>query len=347
MKSVMELFFKKQKHSLLGIDLTTHDIKIVELSRLGDGRYRIEGYAYKELPGGLVGDDIVLDTTQVGQIIRELVESNKFLTKDVAISVPKNTVITQNIVVTGDNEREIESEIENSGKKYVHTDISEVEFDFKILSNNSDTSKNVLLVACKKKNITTRDDSIVIAGLEPKIVDSESYVYERIFPIVVNQIKYELAAQDKNINVILMVELFEKKIKTVLLNNGLTVYNEEQSIEIDRRSLKTISLEDESNVHDVSAYQKGVCAAINKVINLVSASSSDSNQISCITFMGQEKYIEETREYVENKLKINCRVANPTGGMEISDKINILDLAEKASLLVVACGLAMRENKYD
>lgn len=99
-----------------------------------------------------MSEDVVVDSQQVGQIIKDLIESNKMVTRDVAISVPQNTVITQQVVVTGDNEREIESEIENSGKKYIHTDIDEVEFDFKILSESPDgTSKTILLVACKQK----------------------------------------------------------------------------------------------------------------------------------------------------------------------------------------------------
>jgi type IV pilus assembly protein PilM len=350
MKKYLELFFKKKKNSLIGIDLTTHDIKIVELSKLADGNFKLDSYAYRELPGGLVSEDVVVDSQQVGQIIKDLIEENKMITRDVAISVPQNTVITQQVVVSGDNEREIESEIENSGKKYIHTDIDEVEFDFKILSESSDgNNKTILLVACKQKNITSRDDAIVIAGLEPKIVDSEAYVYERMFPRLVNQINYELAIKDEIVKSILMVELFEKKIKTVLINNGKTVYNEEQSIEIERRSMKTISLNDELGVgsSEQEGYKRGVYLAINKVLNLVSAGVEKSSVVSCIVFMGQEKYIDDIKEYVEDKLQINCLVANPVSGMEISDKINMIDLVAKAPLLVVACGLAMRENDYE
>lgn len=349
MKKYLELFFKKKKNSLIGIDLTTHDIKIVELSKLGDGNFRLDQFAYRELPGGLVSEDIVVDSQQVGQIIKDLVESNKMVTRDVAISVPQNTVITQQVVVTGDNEREIESEIENSGKKYIHTDIDEVEFDFKIISESQDgANKTILLVACKQKNITSRDDAIIIAGLEPKIVDSEAYVYERMFPRLVSQIKHELALTDTIVNSILMVELFDKKIKTVLINNGKTVYNEEQTIEIERRSIKTITLDETapSNM-EKEGYKRGVYSAINKVLNLVSASVEKSNIVSCVVFMGQEKYIDDIKDYVQDKLQINCLVANPLSGMEISDKINMIDLVTKAPMLVVACGLAMRENDYE
>lgn len=349
MKKYLELFFKKKKNSLIGIDLTTHDIKIVELSKLGDGNFRLDQFTYRELPGGLVSEDVVVDSQQVGQIIKDLVESNKMVTRDVAISVPQNTVITQQVVVTGENEREIESEIENSGKKYIHTDIDEVEFDFKILSESQDgANKTILLVACKQKNITSRDDALIIAGLEPKIVDSEAYVYERMFPRLVSQIKHELALTDTVVNSILMVELFDKKIKTVLINNGKTVYNEEQTIEIERRSIKTITLDETvPSSMEKEGYKRGVYSAINKVLNLVSASVEKSNIVSCVVFMGQEKYIDDIKDYVQEKLQINCLVANPLSGMEISDKINMIDLVTKAPMLVVACGLAMRENDYE
>ena len=88
-------------------------------------------------------------------------------------------------------------------------------------------------------------------------------------------------------------------------------------------------------------------SAINKVLNLVSASVEKSNIVSCVVFMGQEKYIDDIKDYVQEKLQINCLVANPLSGMEISDKINMIDLVTKAPMLVVACGLAMRENDYE
>lgn len=347
MKDYIRLFFKKKKDSLVGIDLTTHDIKIVELTKIGQGKFRLDGYAYRELPGGLVSDDVVVDTEQVGQIIKDLCEDNKIVTKDVAVSVPQNTVITTNIIVSGENEREIEAEIDNSGKKYINYDIDEVEYDFKILSDNTEqNNKNVLLVACKKKNITSRDDAVIISGLEPSIIDNEAYVYERIFPVLVGQVRHETGSQENSVHSILLVELFEKKIKTVLVRNGRTIYNEEHSIDIERRSLKTISLEDDSNSNS-NNYKRGVLNSINKVMNLIDSSIDGNNLISCIMFNGQDKYIDDVKDYVEDKLNLCCLAANPLSGMEISSKINITDLALKAPLLVVACGLAMRENKYD
>ena len=335
---------KKDKSSLLGIDLTTHDIKIVELKKLPNGRYRIEDFAYRELPGGLVAEDIVVDTTQIGQIIKEMISRGNFTTKDSAICVPQNTVTTQNITIIADSDREIEMEIENSGKKFIPHDIEEVDFDFTILDSSESQNKNVLLVACKKKNITTRDDSLVIAGLEPRIVDVEQYVYERLFPMFVSQIKHELEIPDQEVSTILMVELFDKKLKTVLLNNGKTAYNEEHSIEIDTK--KKLTLKNESSETEITDYQRGVYQALNRVILLLN-SSEITNNISCIMFRGLDDSIENVIEFIEHKLKISCLIANPLSEMDISKKVDMIDLTSKASLLVIACGLAMRDNIYD
>lgn len=344
MLEMFGFFKKKDKSSLLGVDLTTHDIKIVELRKLADGKFRIEDFAYRELPGGLVAEDIVLDSVHVGQIIKEMISNSNFTTKDAAICVPQNTVITQNITLVADNEREIEQEIENSGKKFIPHDIEEVDFDFKVLDSIGNNTKSVLLVACKKKNITSRDDTLVIAGLEPKIVDVEPYVYERLFPMFVSQIKHELSLPEEKISTILMVELFDKKLKAVLLNNGKTAYNAEHSIEID--SKKKISLKSDMVAKDSSEYQRGVYDAINKVMKILTGAELVEN-ISCLMFMGLEKYIDDVEEFIEEKMNINCLTANPISGIEISNKIDLVDLSSKASLLVIACGLAMRDNIYD
>lgn len=349
MIKILELFVKKKKNTILGIDLTTQDIKIVELTKLNDGRFKIEGYSCRQIPPGLVSEDIVLDTTQVGQIIKDMITTSKIQSKDTAISVPQSTVITKTISIIGDDDREIEAEIENSGKKHISLDIEEVDFDFKVMSNNESQNKEVLLVACKKKNITTREDTLIIAGLEPKIIDSEAYVYERIYPLIVDQIKHELSILDKDPNVILMVELFEKKLKVVLLNKGKVTYNEERNIEIESKRGKTLTglvlMDEEKEEEEVSSYQKGVLATLTKILKLIN--SDTNNFISSICFNGNNGQINEVKNYIEESLQINCLIANPISNMEISNKINITDLMSKSSLLVIACGLAMRENIYD
>lgn len=348
MKSILNLFLKKTNKTLLGIDLTTHDIKIVELTKTNEGKFKIEGYACRQIPPGLIAEDIIVDTSQVGQIIKDMINVNKIHSRDVAICVPQNTVISKNIVVTGENEREIESEIENSGKKYISLDIEEVDFDFKVLYTHPDSqNKDVLLVACKKKNITTRDDTVIIAGLEPRIVDSESYVYERVYPLILDQVKHELSLKDKNPNSLLMVELFEKKLKVVLFNKDKVSYNEEHNIDLEKKYTTVVTglVQTKVSENPTSDYQNGVSNTLKKVLNLIQSDSY--NNITCICFMGDRKYIDDVKDYVENTLQINCLIANPISNMEISNKIDIADLIIKSSLLVVACGLAMRENVYD
>lgn len=349
MNNILRLFLKKEKKTLLGIDLTTNDIKIVELRKKDDGSYKIEGYSCRQIPPGLISEDTVVDRTQVGQIIKDMIMTSKIQTKDVALCVPQNSVISKTITVTGDNDREIESEIENSGKKYISMDIEEVDFDFKLLHTHPDsTNKEVLLVACKKRSITTRDDTIIIAGLEPKIIDSEAYVYERVYNLILNQIQHELNIKDKTPARILMVELFEKKLKVVLFNKGKVSYNEEHNIELEHKYSKTISgftEEEEDDVKKASEYQNGVYKSLKKIMTLIN--SDGQVNISCLCFMGENIYIDKVKEYVEEELQINCLKANPVSNMEISDKIDVVDLLSKSSLLVVACGLAMRENIYD
>lgn len=346
---ILELFVKKKKDTLIGIDLTTQDIKIVELKKIENGRFKIEGYSCRQIPPGLVSEDIVIETNQVGQIIKEMISDCKIKTKDVAISVPSNTVISRTISIIGDNDRDIEAEIENSGKKHISLDIEEVDFDFKVDYSNPDSqSKDVLLVACKKRNITTREDTVVISGLEPKIIDSETYVYERIYPVMVDQIKHELSILDKEPNIILMVELFDKKLKVVLLNKGKVTYNEDKYIDKESKGGKTLSglsLLSDDKEEDSLSYQKGVLNTLSKILKLIN--SDNKNFISSICFMGDNKHIEDVKNYIEEELQINCLIANPISNMDISDKIDISDLMAKSSLLVVACGLAMRENIYD
>ena len=62
---MLGLLGKRKQTSLLGLDISSTTVKLLELSRTGD-KYRVESYAVSSLPQELGGDPLVVDQVAEG-----------------------------------------------------------------------------------------------------------------------------------------------------------------------------------------------------------------------------------------------------------------------------------------
>ena len=83
-----------KKQALLGLDVSSSAVKLIELSRSG-GRMRVESYAVEPLPVGAVVENSIADTELVGGAIKRVVAKAKTKTKNAAMAVAGATVITK------------------------------------------------------------------------------------------------------------------------------------------------------------------------------------------------------------------------------------------------------------
>lgn len=60
--------FKKKTNTLLGIDISSTSVKLLELSRQGD-RYRVEAYAVEPLPPNAVVEKNIAELEGVGHAL--------------------------------------------------------------------------------------------------------------------------------------------------------------------------------------------------------------------------------------------------------------------------------------
>ncbi len=68
---MLGLLGKKSK-TLLGVDISSTAVKLLELS-LSGGRYRIENYVIRQLPANAVVEKNISDIDAVGEVIRQAI----------------------------------------------------------------------------------------------------------------------------------------------------------------------------------------------------------------------------------------------------------------------------------
>ncbi len=72
-------FLGTKNPPLVGLDISTSDVKIVELSKSGDNSFRLERCASEPLPKGAVVDGNIENIEQVSEAIRKVIKKSEKL----------------------------------------------------------------------------------------------------------------------------------------------------------------------------------------------------------------------------------------------------------------------------
>jgi len=87
--------FKTRSPSLVGIDIASTSLKLVELSEAGKGTYRLERYAIEPLGKDLVQDGNIGNLDQVSDALRRAWKKLGGRNRQVALALPSAMVITK------------------------------------------------------------------------------------------------------------------------------------------------------------------------------------------------------------------------------------------------------------
>jgi|SRR5690554_5177708 len=347
-------FLEKKTRPVLGLDISSTSVKLLELSRSGD-RYRVETYAVRPLPPNAVVEKNINDATAVAEVIRSLVKQSKTKIKHAAVSVAGSAVITKVIEMqAGLSDDDLENRIYLDADQYIPFPIDEVSIDFEVQgeSPNDPDMVEVLLAACRTENVDSRVDTLRQAGLEEEVVDVEAYAMERAFELVIEQL------EDQDNQVIAVLDIGATMMTLSVLVDGKTIYTREQLFggrqlteEIQRRyglsmeeaglAKKQGGLPDDYQTEVLQPFKESVVQQVTRSLQFF-FSASEYNDVDYIVLAGGVASMEGLAELIEEKLGTQSMVANPFANMSVASRVNAAALANDAPSLMVATGLAMR-----
>ncbi len=170
-------FLEKRAKPVLGLDISSTSVKLLELSRHGD-RYRVETYAVRPLPPGSVVEKNINDPEAVADVVRTVVKQSKTKLKSAAVAVAGSAVITKMIdMPSGLSDDAMETQISIEADQYIPFPLEEVAIDFEVQgeSPRNPEQVEVLLAACRRENIDLRVNVLQLADLQEEVVDVEAY----------------------------------------------------------------------------------------------------------------------------------------------------------------------------
>src|SRR6195256_5179217 len=172
---------------LIGVDISSSALKLVELAETSKGAYRLERYAIEPLPKDVVADGNIANLDQVSEALRRAHKRLGTRNRNIAMSLPAAMVITKKIIVpAGQKEEDLELLVEAEANQYIPFALDEVNLDFQTLGpapNNPDESGS-LTPPSRKEKVEDRFAAAEAAGLKPRVMDVESYAMQQAFELI-------------------------------------------------------------------------------------------------------------------------------------------------------------------
>ena len=346
--------FSKKNNALLGIDISSSSIKLLELSKSGS-KYKVENYATRPLPDGAVVEKNIVNMDAVGEEMLKLATLTKTGTDKAAVAVSGSAVITKTIEMNAAmSDAEMENQIVVEADQYIPYPLDEVAIDFERqgMSKKNEDRVEVLLAACKKENVDARVAALDIGGYEAKVVDIEAYAMERAFNLVCEQMDLDKEGLSA------IIDIGATMTTMYILRDGLSIYTREQvfggaqlSVEIQKRyglspadaasALMNGDLPDGYESDVLRPFIHEMSDQIGRTLQFF-FSSSQYNDVDLVVLAGGTASTVGLAEMVQEELGTKTVTANPFAKMTMNNRVNKKQLQNDAASLMMACGLAVR-----
>ncbi len=348
-------WLNRKQRTVLGVDISTAAIKMLELSRFGN-RYKVESYAVVPLAKEVLGEKNFTNTDLIAESIKAALKISGTKLKQATVAVAGSAVMTKLVAIDGSlNEAEMEEQIMIEADQYVPYALDEVSFDFEVQGVNPGNPEmvDVLLVASRRENVEIRVEALAKAGLKAQIVDVEAFAMEHAFTLLSDQFADSIDGQT-----VAIVDIGATVTTLNVLYDARSVYTREQSFggrqlteEIQRRyglsyeeaglAKRHGGLPDNYAMDVLDPFKRAIVQQIQRSLQFYSASSANMG-VDRLILAGGCASILGVEQLVEKSLAIPVYIANPFINMMLSNKVKPQAISNDAPALMIACGLALR-----
>jgi type IV pilus assembly protein PilM len=348
--------FGKKHPPLLGLDISTSSVKLVELADAGKNEFRLERYASEQLPRGAVVDGNIENIEQVAEAVRRVWRKSGARTKSVALGMPPAAVITKKIILPGGlTEEALEIQVEAEASQYIPFALDEVSLDFDVLgpAQNAPEDVEVLLAATRKEKVEDRVAVAEAAGLVPVVMDIESYAARSAIDRITGHTSKGTEGQ-----IVALFQMGANVTHVSMLMDGQAIYEREQpfggsqltqdivrayglSYEEAETKKRSGELPDGFERELLEPFLESAGAEVARAVQFF-FTSTPYTKIDQIFLAGGCAVLSGLADLVGSRTKISTSVVTPFKGMDLGSGVREKQLRTEAPSYLVACGLAMR-----
>lgn len=348
--------FSRQPASLLGVDISSSSMKLVELGRDTAGALVLERCSIEPLERGWFVDGNIEKFDEVADALRRLVKKSGTRSKNVAMALPPSAVITKKISLPGEmSEQELEVQVESEANRYIPFALDEVSLDFCVIgpTANSPGDVDVLIAASRREKVQDRQGLAEAAGLTPVIIDIESHCARLAARRLIDNLPRH--GEDA------LVALFEVGALTTsmqVLRNEEVLYERDQAFggaqltQLIARQYGFSQDEAEAKKRNAELPEDYPAAVLTPFVESMTQevaralqfffTSTPHHRVDHILLAGGSAPLPGLVEAIARHTGFACSLANPFDGMQIGSHVRLKKMAREAPSYLTACGLALR-----
>jgi type IV pilus assembly protein PilM len=347
--------FGQTKLPLLGVDISSTSIKVLELGGSGQ-RYRVESYAIEPLPGIPVTERNITDVHVVGEAIARAVKKSGTRLKTAACAVSGAAVIIKVISMPSAlSEDELEAQIRLEADQYIPYPLEEVKLDFEVLgpSEREPARVDVLLAASRNDNVEVLVAALETGGLIAKVVDVEAFALENAVRSMLRR-----GGGLEPGDTVAVVDIGATTTSLSVLRDLRVIYTREQLFggrqlteEIQRRyglsyqeaglAKRQGGLPDNYGPEVLDPFKEAMALEVNRALQFF-YSSSQVGAVDQVVLAGGCASIGGIAGLIESKCGTRVAVANPFSEIPMAPGIKGQALKNEAPAFMISFGLALR-----
>ena len=347
--------FEKSSNKILGVDIGSSSIKIVQLSRKKGvpildtfGEISLSVFADKE-----VGKPVNLSEDQLETALSDLMKESQVDAKAVAFAIPLKSTLMFNLKLPKSiPEGKLDETVRLEAIKYIPVPISEVQLDWSNIPTTSKHAKeinyrDIIVIAIHKETLNKYVNIASALKLDLKFLEIET------FSTIRSVIKYE---RDTSA----IVDIGSSMTKFYIVENGII----RKSHIINIGSYNMLKVFKANEKKEVKAPNGGIIGESAKLLRnemklkndlpvdlvritneikkaIVAYQKENAKDINNIIFTGGGSIFHDILPYIEKQLSVSVEIANPFSKV---DNPAFLDnaLKETGPEFAVAVGLCLR-----
>ena len=346
----MKLFTQKSK-AVVGIDIGTHSIKLVELAGT-KASPRVVAWAVVPLAAGAFSENAIANAELVADALNEAIVKSGTKAEAAAVAVSSSHAITKVLGMPSDiSEIELEEQVNVEALHFIPYPIDEVNLDFEVTGKSevNEGENDVLLVACRRSIVDDYIDLVEGTGMSLNYVDIDTYALERVY-------RAQNALGSNSDQPVALFDIGSSSSHLMVLDEGKVLYSRHQSFG-GAQLIKLIRKEygltaDEAEEVLVSSQPPGdfltavqepyvemLRQEVGRALQFFYSSSSFSN-IDSVVLTGASCSLAGLAGDLEVKLRSKVTVLNPVAQANVQSRRE--SIASVSPALSIAYGLSLR-----
>ena len=354
--SFLDALLGRTHPPMIGLDISSSSVKLVELSERVPGEYVLERFASEPFEKGWITDGQIEKFDEVADAVRRVVQKSGTKIKHVAMAMPQSAVITKKIMLpAGLREEELEVQVESEANQYIPFSLDEVSLDFCVVgpSPSSVGDVEVLIAASRKDRVQDRQGLAEAAGLKPVVLDIESHAsrlaMSRIITALPNEGRdalcalFEIGADTTSLKVLRDDEMLYDRDQAFGGSQLTQLISRQYGFSFEEAEVKKLGgdLPEDYESSILAPFVDSLSQEIGRALQYF-FTSTPHHKVHYVMLAGGTATLPGLKDRVTDLTGFASMVVNPFDNMKLGSAVRESRLRREAPAYLTACGLAMR-----